>query len=455
MPDQEFRGGRLREFREGRGLTQQEVAEQVTKLAWIRGGVRVGVNADMVSKWERGSKRPSKLYRELLCLLYETPAAQLGISGRMIPVPTGPESALDAALAETLVGATALLDELGPAGELLQPKVFEVWKDEVMKRRTVLKLLGIAPAALATRTSPTAAACVGTGAATQALDELATRYQQLYHSARPAHLMTPVLAHLGTVADVLRANPAAVERRQLLRNESRVGLLAGRMAFFDLHDAIGARGYYNLALEAAREAQDGLLAAAALGHIAFIPAEDRRFTAATDYLEGAERQLARNPHPLVSSWLAAVESEIQANAGNERGALEALDAAQAAISRHGEAAPGWFDFFDAGRLDGFRGHAYLKFKRFTEASAALRSSAAGLPANAVKQRAVVLTDVAAVHLSAGELEEACAAAGQAVDLLRRADYATGADRLREFRAQLGPWKNHPTVRLLDDQLAAI
>jgi hypothetical protein len=65
-------------------------------------------------------------------------------------------------------------------------------------------------------------------------------YQQLYHSAKPAHLMTPVLAHLEAVSGVLRRRPAAVERRQLFQNESCIGLLAGRIAFFDLHDPIAA-----------------------------------------------------------------------------------------------------------------------------------------------------------------------------------------------------------------------
>jgi transcriptional regulator with XRE-family HTH domain len=61
---------RLRPLREERGWTQQEVAEQIARLAWLRRREHVGVNADMVAKWERGEKRPSPRYRELLCLLF-------------------------------------------------------------------------------------------------------------------------------------------------------------------------------------------------------------------------------------------------------------------------------------------------------------------------------------------------------------------------------------------------
>lgn len=78
-----------------------------------------------------------------------------------------------------------------------------------------------------------------------------TVYQTLYHSATPAALMTPVVAHLSTLGDLLRP---------LLVNRARVGTLAGRLSFFDLQDSLAARAYYSLALEAARKTDDCLRA---------------------------------------------------------------------------------------------------------------------------------------------------------------------------------------------------
>jgi len=40
------------------GLTQQEVAEALAALAWEHDHEQFGVDADMVSKWERGAGRP-------------------------------------------------------------------------------------------------------------------------------------------------------------------------------------------------------------------------------------------------------------------------------------------------------------------------------------------------------------------------------------------------------------
>jgi transcriptional regulator with XRE-family HTH domain len=69
---------RLRQHRTRLNLSQEEVAEELARLAWVENEIKVGVNADMVGKWERGEKRPSKLYRDLLCRLYKTSPEELG-----------------------------------------------------------------------------------------------------------------------------------------------------------------------------------------------------------------------------------------------------------------------------------------------------------------------------------------------------------------------------------------
>src|ERR1700683_4806892 len=115
---------RLRALRRERDWTQQDVAEQLSKLAWLRDQARVAVNADMVAKWERGDKRPSAPYRRLLCLLFETDAQALGIGGAGQADPVVRAEADDGSLIEMLGGAASLLDQLGAAGSLLQPRMF-------------------------------------------------------------------------------------------------------------------------------------------------------------------------------------------------------------------------------------------------------------------------------------------------------------------------------------------
>src|SRR5216683_2082115 len=257
---------RLRALREERGWTQQDVADQISRLAWLRRREHVGVNPDMVAKWERGEKRPSPRYRDLLCLLFGVDAQGLGAGGAAQLVTGTRSEPDDGSLIATLGGAASLLDQLGAAGAILQPRMFDVWKDELMHRRALLKLMGLATATGFASTFEADLSRSGkpTPDTVQDLDHLADRYQALYHSTAPAVLMTPVVAHLETLRDLLRQGGAAPVRRKLLANRARVATLAGRLAFFDLRDSLTARGYYNLALESAREAGDHLQAAAVL-----------------------------------------------------------------------------------------------------------------------------------------------------------------------------------------------
>ena len=209
MAEETGRRVRLRELREERGWSQQDLADHLIRVAWMRHHKTTGVNADMISKWERGEKRPSPFYRDLLCLLFHTDADYLGIGGRASGAAALPHmSAVDGSLATTLDGAASILDQLGAAGAILQPKMFDVWKDEVMQRRAMLKLMGLTPAAAALSPEQEKQRRTRSGAPTpetmRDLDQLADRYQTLYHSTAPAVLMTPVLAHLDTLGDLSR-----------------------------------------------------------------------------------------------------------------------------------------------------------------------------------------------------------------------------------------------------------
>lgn len=450
----------LRAFRRERGWTQQDVADRLQQLAEARWHSSAGVSADMVSKWERGTKRPSRFYRELLCLLFGSTAARLGLIDSPAAEDTlgarpGAGGADDVDVAGALTGSMSVLELLGPAGTALQPAMFDVWKGELMRRRSVLRIMSLAPAALTTDLGRRMPANGRALVDTPTLTTLADQYQRLYHSAVPSHLMTAILAHLATVENSLRGARQQADRQAFLRNQSQVSLLAGRMAFFDLHDSVGARGYYSLALESAREGQDPLLVAAVLGHMSFVAASDRRFAAGVGYVESARKPLRGTDQPLMMSWLAAVESEIRADAGDERGSFAAVDTAASSVDEQGAITPVWFDFYDPTRLDGFEGYARLQFGAIDRATEALESAAISLPQSAIKQRAVALTDLASVQLHAHDVPQACSTAGDAAELLAQASYATGSERLHEFRDRLDDVGSHPAVKELDERLALI
>jgi len=68
---------RLQDFRLRRGITQDEVAEELIQLA-AADGMEVKVDGSVISKWERGKKRPHRHYRRLLCRFYQATEEDLG-----------------------------------------------------------------------------------------------------------------------------------------------------------------------------------------------------------------------------------------------------------------------------------------------------------------------------------------------------------------------------------------
>lgn len=69
----------LRVHRDRLSLTQDEVADRLRALA-SEEGWPAGVNAKMISAWERGEKTPSRRYQRLLSGLYGASPAELGFA---------------------------------------------------------------------------------------------------------------------------------------------------------------------------------------------------------------------------------------------------------------------------------------------------------------------------------------------------------------------------------------
>jgi len=61
------------------------VAQQLIELGNRVGESNLGVNADMVGRWERGEKMPRAPYPKLLTLLYEASAEELGVQPSLSP----------------------------------------------------------------------------------------------------------------------------------------------------------------------------------------------------------------------------------------------------------------------------------------------------------------------------------------------------------------------------------
>src|SRR2546423_155508 len=70
---------RLREFREAAGLSQDETCDRLQRVAHDRLGLDVHPTRELISKYERGVKPVSRLYRRILSELYRATELELGL----------------------------------------------------------------------------------------------------------------------------------------------------------------------------------------------------------------------------------------------------------------------------------------------------------------------------------------------------------------------------------------
>lgn len=305
--------------------------------------------------------------------------------------------------------------------------------------------LGVVPAQSVNSTQP-ASAVRSFASVTQA-------HRHLYWSVAPATLHPAALEH-ARLGCALLPETTGPSRQALAAAVAESFLLSGRIEFFDLRQPDRAEDTLLRALQAAGEADDPLMGAAVLAHTAFIPgwADDR--DGAAERMVAARAYARRGPASAeLWAWLDAVEAECEARCGNPRTALKLIHHAEDILTAgNGHATPDWMDWFGPVRLAAFKGNTQLIAGHLPQARETLRLALDELPDASAKQRTVLLGDLAAVEAAAGNPEEACRYACEALDQLARTWYATGMDRVRDVRRALTEWQGQQCVRDLDNHL---
>lgn len=480
----------LRRQRQQRGWSLQRVADEIRRLCELEGR-HVGITAHMVGTWERGNKRPSPLYREKLCTLYREPAERLGLL-ETAPEPVGlrhlhalqdsQSAPVDSALLDDLLRpeppntpvtsgthapaehapADGMASQPGPAAaQQLDPRGGD------MRRRTFLQTVASATgAALAApslvmlgdepwaRLSTALARPRAVDAATvRDLEVIGASYAQLTTQIAPERLLGPVLAHLRTVTDLLQGGRQPDHLRKRLCTVAGDAAQLGGWLLFDGRDASSARTYFEVSLDAARQAGNRELSAYVLGSMSFLPNALDRPRDALRLLEQAERVAGRDSSARVRSWLSAVAAETHAILGDARATRSALDRADdAMVVAESQDSPTWIRYFDRSFLDGFHGVCHVMLQRPKAAQAALEQAIGRLAPAESKHRPVLLVDLGSAFVQQREPAVACELAVEACDLIM---CATTEQRIRSLRAQLEPWRRTEPVRRLDERIHAL
>jgi hypothetical protein len=417
---------RLRHQRLLRGWSLETAAEQLDRLAPVVGEKHLGVTGSMFGKWERGIHQPRGVNRQLLCVLYEATAEELGLCE-----PSPPEVTMEDMRRRTF------LQGLGAVSGFAITSALEPWQRLSAALRQ--------PSRVDRQT-------------VSELEHVTISLEGLESQVSPRSLLGPVVGHLNTVASLLQGSPRAALHRQLSSIAGETAGLAGWLAF-DMEDRRAAAAYFRAGIEAAQEANDRALGAYLVGSSCVQPAYRERPLARLRRLQGHTFGFTTaDANPSTRAWLIALEAEAHALAGNERAALGALDAADTAIasaasedsSRRPRAT-----FFGQARLIGERGVALARLQQPEAAQQVLESALASLDPEVIKTRPRLMAALATAHVRQGNIDVACRLGADALDLAARQQVAPNLQDVRRLRLDLEPWRTTRAVKELDEQLALV
>ncbi len=447
---------RLRWQRLQRGWSQEEVVEQIKRSLEQAHEGECGLNADTVRRWETGDRKPDPRYQKHLVLVFGLPASELGLlsATEMALYPADP--AVPAPAANMLVNEQFI--------DAVVKKVIMVLlgSNAEFSRPMFLKgLLGASLAALLSNdiSMPDGVEALARKQRTQldsrAVDAFAAitaSHRALYWTSAAVELLPSVTAHARLGESLIKSTSEAdsPHARRLASAVAESALLVSRLLFFDLGQEDAAEPFFQLAEDASASSLDHPLAAAVLAHRAFVPGFAGQEQPARHYLSAAHAHARYGAGPLLRSWLHCVDAEVSARVGQSSTSLTRVRSAEDALASAG-ADPGWLDFFDTSRLDGFAGNALLLAGRTREAAGRLQSALDSLSESAMKQRAVLLFDLAAAQASI-DPERAVATVRQACDLVSKAPYSTALQRVPEVRAALSAT---PYADELDERVRAM
>ncbi|MGW0503810.1 helix-turn-helix domain-containing protein [Micromonospora sp. NPDC003241] len=397
------------------------------------GETDTGLNANTVRRWEIGERWPDPRYRKHLVAIFGKPASDLGLL-------TSDELAVRP--------DTENLHEFRRLWDMLTADDNGNGWDRASVLRALVGASMLPLVAPLLSLDPKAAHADGKTIDPDSYQQIVRCQRELYWTSPARPLYEAAYAHTQLGVGLLRAATGS-SRTSLASALAESALLTARLAFFDLSQPAVAERCFDVALAATREAGDHALAAAVLGHMAFVPAFGHRPANARPLIDAALQHTWHGVSPMVRSWLHCVASEVEARAGGAAASRRHIDLAAGAVDGD-DTPPEWLDFYDNGRLHSFAGYAALAGGDHSEAAGQLNQALAALTATGAKQRSVVLADLATAQGQDGD--KAADYLNQAVDALHNDWYGVGLDRVRAVRPLLGD-SQHGT--LLDERVAAL
>ena len=393
---------RLQQHRARLDLSQEGVAEELARLAWVHYEIKVGVNADMVGKWERGEKQPSKLYRDLLCQFYKTT----------------PE---------------------GLAFRPMNRRKF-LWSAATVSAATLAL-----PAQTSRHVDPEAAAL---------LRSIRVEYARADNLLGPTHLLDLMSLHLDFIGELTAAASGDV-RTELFAVRAKYAEFAGWL-YQDAGNARAADYWSDRALEWATVADDHFLTSYVLMRKSNQASGVGDAVRTLDLAHAALHKPDRLT-PRVRALALRQEAHGYALAGDATACARALEAAveQAALDEdHGDQERIETGYCTPAYVEMEAADCWMTLGRPDKAIAIFENGLAAWPSDYQRDRGVHLARLAVAHAANREPEQACAVAREALTIA----VSTGSGRATtELRRAVGRLArcDLPAVAELREALAVL
>jgi transcriptional regulator with XRE-family HTH domain len=428
---------RLRLQRRLRGWSQEDVAAGLYRVACAAGESDLGVDATMVSRWERGTRHPRPRYVRWLSQLFDLPVEELGLI-QDADLPDGPDAADEQAASGDLMDGVAALLGLASVSPFLrggQPPRPEPWE----RLEWALGRPGqVDPATV------------------DELERVTRALESLEPTAIGSHaLLGPATGHLDAISMLLQAPLEGAIRTRLCSLAGETAGLVGWLRW-NLDDPRGASACFRAGLRAAREADDRPLGAYLVGALSCrLP--NREAPQITLSLLGGRTQGygQADASPATRAWVAAKEAGAWAQLGREDDCLRALDRAEEIVERIRDPEPGGRPLVSPVNrtwLAGERGASMARLGRLEEARVLLKPVLASLGPTTERDRLWLLTAQAGVHAGLDEPEEACRLARTALAGAERMHLSPVVRLVEALRARLEGHRRSGAVQELDEQL---
>ena len=255
------------------------------------------------------------------------------------------------------------------------------------------------------------------------------------------------------VAPLLHGTYSDRVGRELFATAAMLTRRAGMMAY-DAGSHGPARSHLQRALQLARHAGHRTLSAHVLTSMSH-HALDLGHTQEAMQLLHAARQDAKDA-PALLAKAAVMEARLHARLGDPAACEQALTLASRAFDRSDPAHdPEWIANANEAYLAGQFGNCYLDLGQPDRADPYLRSALAGYRPDYVRRRAMATALLARSDLERGELEQACLAGAEAIDLAVRLKSRRALAGISDLQQRLEPHHRERPVREFTEHAAAL